>query len=285
LHSAHIDLHRSTNKSRSRIKNQVSLTYFLTLDLSLSTCSNTLGDTASPPWLSSATSPCHWNVVEVLCQCITPGLHGLHGLLLPCSGYHVSACLGILSSSFYFCGDYVPQPLYSCFPQHVLTTVSMPVLCLISSFRILSFHVTHSILLCHVWFAASNRFILVTVMLQVSAPYRGVDKTSVSYRRILARVVCSSIHYQTSQKLHSLTQFRLSFSLPPVLVTIAEVIHILGLLYWSKSPKPPKRGREYWISIFKPAARNVFNKLSVGYISATVAVQAWAKGLNSQNIA
>jgi len=62
---------------------------------------------------------------------------GDSGLRLPCHGYHTSACLGTL----------FPSILCTC-PSHcsfvilkMNYSVSIAVLCLISSFRLLSFHV------------------------------------------------------------------------------------------------------------------------------------------------
>ena len=59
--------------------------------------------------------------------------------------------------------------------------VSCPVLSRTTLFDIMTFQVIFRIFLCHLWWAASSFFVLITLMDHVSAPYSSVDKTNASY--------------------------------------------------------------------------------------------------------
>ena len=63
----------------------------------------------------------------------------------------------------------------------MLSMVCCLVLVLISTLVILSFHETPSILLCHLWCAASRLFVSVAVNGHTSAPYGRVDRMIASY--------------------------------------------------------------------------------------------------------
>ena len=104
---------------------------------------------------------------------------GLPLFFFPC-GFHWSTCFGIL-----FCCIRCTCPNHcNRFLLMMSSSLSIPVLLLTSSFVILSFQMMPRIFLCHLWCAASRRFILATVIGHVSAPYNKIDMTNASYSRI-----------------------------------------------------------------------------------------------------
>jgi len=168
---------------------------------------------------------------------------GLPGPLLPSFGNHVNAWCGICLLSIR-----CTRPSHcSLIFLRMTSIVSIPVLRLISSFLILSLHVTPSILRCHLWCAASNHFIFMTVMFYVSALYCNADRTSASYNRILVSMpsllffqIFSSLPY-TELEFAFPTLVIISLSLPPVSVTT--------LLKYQKTFLPFNCFSSYWHAI------------------------------------
>ena len=102
---------------------------------------------------------------------------GLPGLLLNPTTSHWRTCFGIRASS-----------ILATWPSHrnllsriTLTRSVCPVLFRISSFVTLSLHVIPRMPLIHLWWAASNFLLNVTIRGHSSALYRSVDRINASY--------------------------------------------------------------------------------------------------------
>jgi len=107
----------------------------------------------------------------------------------------------------------------------------IPVLCLTSSFVILYFQVIHKILLNHLWCAASNFLLFVTVTNHVSLPYFRVTYASDSYRPNL--IFTFSLSLLLFQTFESLPKVALAFQIL-ILISVSPIDNCCLLMHTTK---------------------------------------------------